>query len=145
MTRLINLFINLISKYHAKILTLNDTFGWTLSDKWLHFIVIGIFGFIMLLLIQPFFKWLVKHGGTLVITFIYVFTVVLVISFAIEIGQGYSGTGDMDKYDIAFGLAGFFVFFGIYLIGYLLLDGYKINMNNKIRQVDSNEDKDKIQ
>ena len=120
MSTLINLFVSFISKTHSKILTLNDAYGWALSDKWLHFIVIGIFGFCMLLLIQPLFKWLEKHDATVFITFIYVFTVVLVVTFAIEIGQAYSGSGDMDKYDIVSGVAGFFVAFAIYLIGYYI-------------------------
>ena len=125
MGRIINLFILFISKSHSKLLALNDTYGWALSDKWLHFIVIGVFGFCMLMVIQPIFKWLANHDGTVLITFIYVFTVVLVVTFAIEIGQAYSGTGDMDKYDIASGIAGFFVFFGIYLIIYLIRSGLK--------------------
>ena len=125
MSKILNLFILFISKTHTKILTLNDTFGWAMSDKWLHFFVIGIFGLCMLIAIQPLFKWLATHEGTILITFIYVFTVVLVVTFAIEIGQAYSGTGDMDKYDIASGIAGFFVFFGIYLVGYLIYKNRK--------------------
>lgn len=120
MYRIINLFISFISKTHAKILTLNDAYGWALSDKWLHFIIIGIFGFCMLLIIQPIFKWLVNHDGTVLITFIYVFTVVVVVTLAIEIGQAWSGTGDMDKYDVMSGIAGFFVAFGVYLLGYII-------------------------
>lgn len=119
MYRIINFFIEFISKAHSKILTLNDTYGWALSDKWLHFIIIGIFGFCMLMVIQPLFKWLVKNDATVLISFIYVFTVVIVVTFAIETGQAYSGSGDMDKYDIASGVAGFFVAFCIYVIGYL--------------------------
>lgn len=130
MSKILNLFILFISKTHTKILTLNDTFGWAMSDKWLHFFVIGIFGLCMLIAIQPLFKWLATHEGTILITFIYVFTVVLVVTFAIEIGQAYSGTGDMDKYDIASGIAGFFVFFGIYLVGYLIYKNRKEKQAN---------------
>ena len=127
MTRLINLFITFISKIHTKILSLNDIYGWALSDKWLHFIVIGVFGFCVLLVIQPLFEWLEKHDSTIIISFIYVFTVVVVVTLAIEIGQAWSGTGDMDKYDVMSGVAGFFVAFGLYLVGYLL---YKSNKKN---------------
>lgn len=128
MSTIINLFITFISKTHAKILTLNDAFGLAISDKWLHFIIIGLFGLAMLIVIQPLFKWLEKNDATVLITFIYVFTVVLVVTFAIEIGQAYSGTGDMDKYDIASGIAGFFVAFGVYLIGYYI---YKNKHNDE--------------
>lgn len=138
MSRIINLFIDFISKSHAKILTLNDAYGWALSDKWLHFIVIGIFGFCMLLVIQPIFKWLEKNDATVLITFIYVFTVVIVVTFAIEIGQAYSGSGDMDKYDIASGIAGFFVAFGVYLVGYYL---YKSRIENTKENSQIDEEK----
>ncbi len=120
MTRLIYAFIHLIIRLHQKMMSINIGRGFDLSDKQLHFLVIGIFGFCMLLVIQPVFRYLSKHHAELVITFLYVFTIVIVISFAIEIGQAYSGTGDMEFYDIASGLLGYFVFFGIYLIGYLL-------------------------
>ncbi len=125
MYRIIYYFITLITRLHAKVLSINDNHGLDLTDKQLHFLIIGVFGFAMLLVIQPVFKWLVKHHAELMITFLYVFTIVVVISFAIEIGQAYSGTGDMDFYDIASGILGFFVFFGIYLIGYLAFNGVK--------------------
>jgi len=125
MYRLIYYFITLIAKFHAKFLSINDNHGLDLTDKQLHFLIIGIFGFCMLLVIQPIFKWLSKHHAELLITFLYVFTIVVVISFAIEIGQAWSGTGDMDIYDIASGILGFFVFFGIYLIGYIIYTSIK--------------------
>ena len=119
MTRLIYMFIRLITELHTKLLSINAR-HFDLTDKQLHFLVIGFFGFCMLMVIQPIFKWLIKHHVELLITFFYVFTVVIVVSFAIELGQAYSGTGDMDFYDIASGILGFFAFFGIYLIGYLI-------------------------
>ena len=125
MYRIIYYFITLITRLHAKVLSINDNHGLDLTDKQLHFLIIGIFGFAMLLVIQPVFKWLIKHHAELMITFLYVFTIVVLISFAIEIGQAYSGTGDMDFYDIASGILGFFVFFGIYLIGYLAFNGVR--------------------
>ena len=130
------LFVNVITKLHTKLLALNDQYGWALSDKWLHFIIIGLFGFGMLLLIQPLFKWFANHDGVLFITFTYVFTVILVITFGIEIGQAFSGTGDMDFYDIASGVAGFFVFFGIYLVCYLIYRQIKQNTNKSIETKD---------
>ena len=123
MYRIIYYFITLITKLHHKFLSINDNHGLDLTDKQLHFLIIGFVGFCMLMVIQPLFKWLARHHGELMITFLYVFTIVVVVSFAIEIGQAWSGTGDMDFYDIASGLLGFFVFFGIYLIGYLLYRG----------------------
>lgn len=120
MTRIIYFFIKIISKFHSKILSLNDTSGLMLTDKQLHFLVIGMLGFGMMAVIQPIFSWLAKKGGIVFITFTYVFSFILGISFAIEIGQGMSGTGDMDFKDILSGLLGFFVFVGIYLIIYIV-------------------------
>ena len=69
---------------------------------------------------QPIFSWLAKKGGILLITFLYVMTIVVVVSFAIEIGQAFTGIGTMDFYDIASGMLGFFVFCAIYLLGYII-------------------------
>ena len=118
MTRLIYFFIKIIAKFHAKFLSLNDASGLNLTDKQLHFLVIGILGFGLMLVIQPIFSWLSKHNGVVFITLTYVFSFILGISFAIEIGQGISGTGDMDFKDILSGLLGFFVFVGVYLVLY---------------------------
>ena len=125
MHRIIYFFINLITKLHTKFLSINDNSGLALTDKQLHFLIIGIFGFCLLFIIQPVFEWLSKRGAILLVTFSYVFTVVVVISFSIEIGQWLSGTGTMDFYDIASGLLGFFVFFAAYLILYLIYKGIK--------------------
>ena len=125
MSRIIYWIVTLITKLHAKFLSINDGSGYFLTDKQLHFLIIGIFGFGMMFLIQPIVEWLAKKQATLVVTFIYVFTVVIVVSFAIEIGQAYSGTGTMDFYDIASGILGFFVFFAIYMIVYILYKSIK--------------------
>lgn len=125
MSRIIYLFITLIVKLHTKLLAINDGTGLALSDKQLHFIIIGVFGFAMIFVVQPVFKWLSQNGMNLLVSFIYVFTVIVVISFAIEIGQAWSGTGSMDFYDVASGILGFFVFFCIYLIGYLIYKSIK--------------------
>lgn len=131
MYRIIYYFITLITKLHTKLLSINDNHGFDLTDKQLHFLIIGVFGFCMLMVIQPIFKWLSKHHAELMITFMYVFTIVVVVSFAIEIGQAWSGTGDMDFYDIASGILGFFVFFGIYLIGYIVYTGIRRSLEHE--------------
>ena len=119
MYRIIYYFITLITKLHDKFLSINDNRGLDLSDKQLHFLIIGFFGFCMLVAIEPIFRWLIRHHAQVLITFLYVFTIVLVVSFAIEIGQAYSGNGAMDFYDIASGILGFLAFFAVYLILYI--------------------------
>lgn len=109
-------FITWVASVHERIIGINDSGQYNLTDKQLHFWVIGIFGMLLILCIQPIFKGLAENGFTLVITWIYVFTVVLVITFAVEIGQWYSGTGVMESEDIAYGVSGFLVLFFIYAI-----------------------------
>lgn len=116
MRELIYNFITWVSRVHDHILSINDSGGYYFDDKQLHFLVIGAFGMALIFVIYPIFKWLANNGHTMVVTWIYVFTVILVLSFAIEIGQWYSGTGQMDSEDIAYGLSGFLVMFLIFAI-----------------------------
>ena len=51
-------------------------------DKQLHFLVIGIIGMLILVIIYPLFK-ILSENHILAIAFIYVFTVIVVITFAI--------------------------------------------------------------
>lgn len=107
--------VDIIAKIHTKILTLNDNYESVLTDKQLHFIVIGILGMMLLFVIYPLFKWLSKKH-VLVIAWIYDITVIVVITFAIEIGQKITGTGAMEFGDIVFGIAGFMVMFLIFAV-----------------------------
>lgn len=105
-----------IARIHDKFLSIFDAGGWYFDDKQMHFIVMGVFGMAMLLVLYPIFKWLAKHDHTMVITWLYVFTVVMTLSFAIEIGQWWTGTGQMEGRDITFGVAGFLVMFFIFVV-----------------------------
>ena len=67
-------------------------------------------------IVYPVFKWLAKHNHVMVIAWIYVFTLILVITFAIEIGQKVTNTGAMEFADIVFGVVGFVVMFFIFSI-----------------------------
>ena len=107
--------IEIISKIHTFILTLNDGFEYVFSDKELHFLVIGILGMGMLFVIYPLFKALSKNH-VMVNAWIYVFTLILVITFAIEIGQKVSNTGVMDFGDVVFGIVGFLAMFFVFSI-----------------------------
>ena len=106
---LIYKFTTWASRVHDSVLSINDAGGWYFDDKQLHFIVFGIFGMLLIFVLYPIFKYLAKSGHTMVITWLYVFTLVMVISFAVEIGQWYTGTGNMDSQDIAYGISGFLV------------------------------------
>lgn len=111
MRELIYTIITWVARVHDHILSINDSGGYYLNDKQLHFIVVGAFGMLMIFILYPIFKALAESGHTMVITWLYVFTVVIVVTFAIEIGQWYSGTGMMESADIAYGVSGFLAMF----------------------------------
>lgn len=115
MERLLEGIVIFIAKMHGYFLSLNDAYEKDFTDKQLHFLVIGVLGMAMLLVIYPLFKMLSKNH-ILIIAFIYVFTLIVVITFAIEIGQKISGTGTMEFADIVFGISGFLLMFAIFAV-----------------------------
>ena len=117
MRTLLYLIVELIAKIHNKLLSSNDAFEYDFTDKELHFLVIGALGMVMIFVVYPVFKWLARNNHVMVISWIYVFTLIIVITFAIEIGQKVSNTGAMEFADIMFGLVGFLVMFAIFFFG----------------------------
>ena len=115
MERMLEGMVIFVAKIHNYILSLNDAYEKNFTDKQLHFLVIGILGMLILMVIYPLFK-LLSENHILVIAFIYVFTVIVVITFAIEIGQKISDSGTMDFADIVFGIAGFLLMFVIFAV-----------------------------
>lgn len=105
-----------VAKVHSHIMKLNDAYEYNFTDKQLHFLVIGALGMALVLVFFPLFTYLVKHNHTLTITWIYVFTLIIVITFAIEIGQRITRTGAMEFADIVFGVVGFLLFFTIFAL-----------------------------
>lgn len=114
MRELLYAIVGLISKLHDKIMQLNNAYEANFTDKELHFLVIGLLGLGMIFVVYPLFKFLAKRNHEMVIAWIYVTTVIVVLTFAIEIGQKITGTGNMEFADIMFGVIGFFAMFGIF-------------------------------
>jgi len=106
--------VGLVARVHDRILMLNDGFSASLSDKQLHFLVIGLLGMLLFCFVHPLFLTLARHGHVIAVSWIYVFTLILVITFAIEIGQKVSNTGTMSFGDIVYGVGGFLWMFLIY-------------------------------
>ena len=123
MKELLYWIVGIIAKFHDRIMSLNNAFEANFTDKELHFLVIGLLGMAMLFVIYPLFKYLAKHNHEMVIAWIYVFTVVVVITFAIEIGQNITGTGHMEFADIMFGLVGFMSMFIAFCILRMIYHG----------------------
>lgn len=135
-----------IAKIHSYLISLNDSYEMYFTDKQLHFIVIGILGMALIFLVYPLFKWLAKRNKTLIIAWIYVFTVILVITFAIEIGQKVTNTGAMEFADIVYGVFGFIVFFAIFaIIRWIILGiAYLIKKKKYNKDIEESENNDDI-
>lgn len=99
--------VRFVTYLHARILGLNDSYEFYLSDKELHFYVVAVTGVLLIVVLYPLFRYLVKHNKTLYIVWIYVFTFLLVFTLLIEIGQSLTGTGMMDYMDTVAGIVGF--------------------------------------
>ena len=108
--------VELLAKIHSYLLRFNDAYEYNFSDKELHFLVIGILGMMFIFVVYPVFKWLEKHDHVMVIAWIYVLTLIIVITFAIEIGQKVTGTGNMEFADIVMGVFGFIVMFLVFSV-----------------------------
>lgn len=113
MGRILYWLVELIARIHNYLLRMNDSFEYNFTDKELHFLIIGALGMVMIFVVHPLFKWLAKTNHVMVISWIYVFTLIIVITFAIEIGQRITNTGNMEFADIMFGVMGFI---GMFLV-----------------------------
>ena len=120
MLKYLRMLVAWMARAHSAILSLNDSFETNFSDKELHFLVIGGIGLMLILLVYPLFKWLANRNRVLAITWIYAITVLVVVTFGIEIGQGVTGTGDMDFGDIVAGMGGFFAVTAVIVALHLL-------------------------
>lgn len=116
MGRYLYWFVEQIARIHNLLLKLNDAYEYNFSDKELHFLIIGVLGMAMIFVVYPFFKWLAKRDHVMVISWIYVFTLIIVITFGIEIGQKVTNTGVMEFADIVFGVVGFVCMFLVFAV-----------------------------
>lgn len=115
MVKFLYWIIELITRFHNVLLSLNDANEYNFTDKELHFLIIGVLGMLLIFAVHPLFLYLAKRKRIMTISWIYVFTLMIVLTFAIEIGQGFSRTGTMDFDDIMFGLVGFLAFYLVFV------------------------------
>ena len=120
MSKYLNLLVAWMTRAHDYIMTFNDSFEYNFSDKELHFLVIGAAGLMMIMLIYPLFRLLARRNRVLAITWIYVLTVLVMATFAIEIGQSVTGMGTMEFGDVVAGLGGFFAVTAVIMVLQLL-------------------------
>ena len=115
MVKFLYWIIEVITRFHNVLLSLNDANEYNFTDKELHFLIIGVLGMLLIFAVHPLFLYLAKRKHIMTISWIYVFTLMIVMTFAIEIGQGFSRTGTMDFDDIMFGLVGFLAFYLVFV------------------------------
>ena len=114
MKALILWLASLVNEIHDQIAL---RFGIQMTDKELHFWVIGLIGIVFFLFVYLVFKWIDRFKfKTTILAFIYTFTLMVVLVFAIEIQQAITNRGNMEFADAVMGLWGFIVFFILYSI-----------------------------
>lgn len=137
MVEFFKIIAEIVNIFHDIIMDVATILGWQATDKDLHLWIIGIIGIISFFIVQFIFKrlaaWSIKS-----ISFIYTFTLILVLVFAIEIQQGITGRGNMEFADAVAGINGFLLFFGIYLVVTLFFKGIKKIVNKQ--KLPSNSD-----
>jgi glycopeptide antibiotics resistance protein len=104
--------VNLTAKAHDFLLHINDSFELYLSDKQLHFLVMGILGFLLFLAV----RWLFSKLRLNAVAWVYTLTVMGTLALAIEIGQYVTHTGNMEMSDIAMGMWGVLAFGAVYTV-----------------------------
>ena len=121
MTTILYKLIEIITYLHEKILSFNDNYEYNFTDKQLHFLVVGVLGMLILFIVHPIFKFLSEKKMLMAVSWIYVVTVLVVMTFAIEIGQRITKTGTMDFKDIIYGMGGFFLMFAVFAFVRLIM------------------------
>lgn len=114
MKELILLLATIVNEIHD---VLNQMFGLTMTDKDLHFWVIGTIGIVLFLVVYIVFKIIEKWKfSATILSFIFTFTMLTVLVFAIEIQQAITNRGNMEFADAIMGLWGFIVIFSVYAV-----------------------------
>ena len=115
MKEIILFFAEIINSMHDTIWAMSNRAGFDFSDKDLHLWIFGLIGILIFWCVHLLFKYLSKYSIT-AISFVYTFTVMVVLVFAIEIQQQVTGRGNMEFDDATSGLWGFLLFFAIFLL-----------------------------
>ena len=112
--RVIKVLANFTNNLHDLIVQITKLLNLHLTDKDLHFWMIGLLGMIAFLVFDLLFK-IISKWSVSIISFIYTVTVLVMLVFSLEIEQKITGRGSMEFADIVSGLWGFIVLFSVYL------------------------------
>ncbi|MBO1511787.1 hypothetical protein [Metabacillus bambusae] len=113
----IKFLVEVVNNIHdILILILNDVLGLQMTDKDMHFWIMGFIGIFTFACVYVISKWLSKFPfGIHLIAFLYTLTFMFVLVFAIEIQQAITNRGNMEFIDAIIGLWGFFALFLVYV------------------------------
>ncbi|MFC8563524.1 hypothetical protein [Peribacillus frigoritolerans] len=118
MKEIIQILAEIVNNLHDFILFfVSDTLNSNATDKDLHFWIMGIIGIIIFLFVLFLSNLIARmRFGITILSFLYTFTVMVVLVFAIEIQQALTSRGNMEFQDAAIGLWGFIVFFMVFSV-----------------------------
>lgn len=133
MTEILKKFADFINDFHDLVVDKLGSKAGGFTDKELHFIFMAILGIGIFAVTQFVFKKLAKYSIT-AISFIYTFTVMIVVVFAIEIQQKITNRGNMEFDDILYGIYGFLYAFAIYAFIRILIYIYKKYISPKFKK-----------
>ena len=116
MKEIILMLTELLNNVHDFIqLYVNDYLNLGLNDKDLHFWIMGIIGIFVFMVVLTFSKIISKMPyGITILSFLYTFTFMVVLVFAIEIQQAITNRGNMEFEDAIVGLWGYVAFFIVF-------------------------------
>lgn len=125
MKEIIQILAEIVNNLHDFILFfVSDTLNSNATDKDLHFWIMGIIGIIIFLFVLFLSNLIARmRFGITILSFLYTFTVMVVLVFAIEIQQALTSRGNMEFQDAAIGLWGssYFSWFLLYYHPYSYL------------------------
>lgn len=114
MREIIIILADVVNEIHD---ILTFLFSSHMTDKDLHFWIMGIIGMVTFLVVHFFFKIIERFKWSItILSFIYTFTGMIVLVFAIELQQAITNRGNMEFADAVIGLWGFIVLFFIYVV-----------------------------
>ena len=107
--------VSVVNRLHDVLLVVVQKLGLHLSDKQLHFWVLGIVGTALFAVTDVAFRWISKWSIS-AISFVYTLTILVIVALSMEIQQQITGRGALDFNDIVAGIWGFMVLFGLYIL-----------------------------
>ena len=115
--------VSFFARVHDEVGAYNFASPAPYSDTQLHFIVIGFFSLLMLIVLYPIFLFLVRHKCVALLTWLFAFIFVVFTCFSIEFGQYLTDTGNMELVDVAYGIMGFLTASGVAVLLLLFIKG----------------------